>query len=164
MVYPMLHLNTPWKNTHATMQPSPFTLERKYCHNATILTLASWCFLPGTTCRCYRPNARILILESKHCHPVATVTPLPSVVTIPSNACIPMLPSKHYHPDNTKLTTYCCIIRNGSQKHTICTYSFSDKLKQKVISGQNKINIIGRKYGNDATIQMLPFQASIPML
>ena len=151
MVYPMLHLNTPWKNTHASMQPPPFPLERKYCHDATISTLASWCLFPGTTCRCYCPNASILILVSQHCHPVATITPLPSKCYWPNatismlsswqyhpNACIPMLPSKHYHPDSTNLTTYYCILRNGSQKHTICTYSFSDKLKQKFTNGQKK--------------------------
>ncbi len=38
------------------------------------------------------------------------------------------------------------------------------KIKKKYINGEKKFKILGRKNGSDATIQMLPFQAYIPML
>ena len=103
----MQHLNTPWKSNRATMQPPPFPIGRNSCPNATILTLPSSCFLPGTTRRCYHPNASIRMSASHHCHPVATTPPLPSQCYW-SNVSISMISSWQYLPDaHSPMTSQC---------------------------------------------------------
>ena len=129
--------------------------------------LLSWHYLKMPPFKCQHPNIAIQQLLSHHYHPNATDPMLSSQCYRHDNTitdtCIPMLPSEHYHPDTTNLTTYCCIIRTGSQKHTICTYSFSDKLKQIFINGQKKIKI-ARCYSPNASIPMLPKTLNTSML
>ena len=89
------------------MQPPPFPIGRNSCPNATILTLPSSCFLPGTTRRCYHPNASIQMSASHHCHPVATTPPLPSQCYW-SNVTISMISSWQYLPNaHSPMTSQC---------------------------------------------------------
>ena len=139
----MLHLNTPWQNTHATMQPFILAGKKK-----NVPMLQCWQVLPDASflrlpCRCYHPNASIPMLASQHWHPVATILLLPSQCYWPDAAILMLLPDNTismlafecYNQSTTipMIPTQCHIAASKEMGHKSIIYAliFSDKLKKR---------------------------------